>query len=241
MSHLTVPTLPPGPAATPPVVALMLRRGLGVLNLVMAFAIAIALTINISDRLIQGIFTPSHYFLYFTIQTSIINIVVLLIGGIFAVMRTNDPYWYSTVRASVVSYAIVTGVIYNLLLSGFPSADGYVATFSFPGDMQHIWAPIFIAVEWLLMPGRTRLRWGVLWISAVYPLVYVVVSLTRGLVGDGWFPYFFLNVTDRGVAEVAAYSAAIAAFVIGNTAIAVAVGRIHSRVFVGFGLDRTGI
>jgi len=239
MPDLSAPALPPVPGETPHVVALLLRKGLGVLNLVMAFSIAIALTINISDRLIQGIFNPTHYFHYFTIQTSIINIVVLLIGGIFAVMRRNEPRWYSIVRASVVSYAIVTGVIYNLLLSGFPSADGYVATFSFPGDMQHIWAPLFIAIEWLLMPGRTLLRWGVLWIAAVYPLLWVVGSLVRGLVGDGWFPYFFLNVTDMGVAGVATYIAAIAAFVIGNAAIAVAVGRIHSRVFVGFRLDRT--
>ena len=241
MSHFAVPASKAAPTETPRVVALLLRKGLGVVNLVMAFAIAIALTINVSDRLIQGIFNPTHYFHYFTIQTSIINIVVLLMGGIFAVMRKNDPHWYSIVRASVVSYAIVTGVIYNLLLSGFPSADGYVATFSFPGDMQHIWAPLFIAIEWLLMPGRTRLRWSVLWIAAVYPLLWVVGSLVRGLVGDGWFPYFFLNVTDMGVAGVATYIAAIAAFVIGNSAIAVAVGRIHSRVFVGFGLDRTGI
>ena len=243
MSHFAAPAPTPATASaqTPHVLALLLRKGLGVLNLVMAFAIAIALAVNISDRLIQGIFNPTHYFHYFTIQTSIINIVVLLMGGMFAVMRKNDPHWYSIVRASVVSYAIVTGVIYNLLLSGFPSGDGYVATFSFPGDMQHIWAPLFIAIEWLLMPGRTRLRWGVLWISAVYPLLWVIGSLIRGLAGDGWFPYFFLNVTDMGVAGVAAYIAAIAAFVIGNSAIAVAVGRIHSRVFVGFRLDRTGI
>jgi hypothetical protein len=211
------------------------------MNLVMAFVVAIALAVNIADRVIQGIFDPTHYFQFFTIQTSIINVVVLLIGGIFGVMRKNDPHWYSTMRASIVSYAIVTGVIYNLLLSGFPSADGYVSSFSFPNDVQHVWAPLFIAVEWLLMPGRTRLRWGVLWISAVYPLVWAVGSLLRGLVGDGWVPYFFLDVSDLGVQGVAAYLAAIAAFVIGNSAIAVAVGRIHSRVFVGFHLDRTGI
>jgi hypothetical protein len=219
----------------------VLRRSFGVMNLVMAFVVAIALAVNIADRVIQGIFDPTHYFQFFTIQTSIINVVVLLIGGIFGVMRKNDPHWYSTMRASIVSYAIVTGVIYNLLLSGFPSADGYVSSFSFPNDVQHVWAPLFIAVEWLLMPGRTRLRWGVLWISAVYPLLWAVGSLLRGLVGDGWVPYFFLDVSDLGVQGVAAYLAAIAAFVIGNSAIAVAVGRIHSRVFVGFHLDRTGI
>ena len=227
--------------ARPTGLATFLRRGFGVLNLVAAFAVAIALAVNIADRLIQGIFNPTHYFHYFTIQTSIINVVVLLMGGMFALMRTNDPRWYSIVRACTVSYAIVVGVIYNVLLAGFPTVDGYVASFAFPGDIQHIWGPIFIAVEWLLMPGRTRLRWGTLWISALFPLAWVAGSMIRGLAGDGWFPYFFLNVTDMGVGGVAIYIAAIAAFVLGNCALAVAIGRVHSRVFVSSGLDRAGI
>jgi hypothetical protein len=243
-------TQPAASASTPPAperpaglagLATLLRRGLGVLNLIAAFATAIALAVNIADRLIQGIFDPTHYFQFFTIQTCIINIVVLLMGGIFALMRTNDPHWYSVVRACTVSYAIVVGVIYNVLLAGFPSGDGYVSTFTFPNDIQHIWGPIFIAVEWLLMPGRTRLRWGTLWISALFPLAWVAGSMIRGLVGDGWFPYFFLNVTDMGVGGVAIYIAAIAAFVICNSALAVAIGRVHSRVFVSTGLDRAGI
>jgi hypothetical protein len=222
-------------------IAAVLRRGLGVLNLVAAFAVAIALAVNIADRLIQGIFDPTHYFHFFTIQTSIINIAVLLIGGIFAVMRTNDPHWYSIIRACTVSYAIVVGVVYNVLLAGFPTIDGYVASFEFPNSIQHIWGPIFIAIEWLLMPGRTRLRWGTLWISAVFPLIWLAGSMVRGLVGDGWFPYFFLDVTDMGVGGVAMYIAAIATFIVANCALAVAIGRVHSRVFVTTGLDRPGI
>jgi hypothetical protein len=65
--------------------------------------------------------------------------------------------------------------------------------------------------------------------------------MIRGLAGDGWFPYFFLNVTDMGVGGVAIYITAIAAFVLGNCALAVAIGRVHSRVFVSSGLDRAGI
>jgi hypothetical protein len=218
--------------------ALALRRSLGVLNIAFAFAIAIGLAVNIADRLIQGIFDPSHYFQYFTIQTCIINIVVLLIGGIFALMRTNDPRWYSIVRASIVSYAIVTGVIYNLLLSGFPSGDGYVSTFTFPGEIQHIWGPIFIAVEWLLMPGRARLRWGTMMICAIFPLAWVAGSLVRGLVGDGWFPYFFLNPAEMGVGGVAMYVGGIAVFTLANCAIAIGIGRIHARVFATDGVNR---
>jgi hypothetical protein len=241
MSQFAAPASPPTLADTPRPIALIVRRGLGVLNIAFAFAIAIGLAVNIADRLIQGIFNPTHYFHYFTIQTCIINIIVLLIGGIFALMRTNDPRWYSIVRASIVSYAIVTGVIYNLLLAGFPSGDGYVSTFSFPNDIQHIWAPIFIAVEWLLMPGRARLRWATMMICAIFPLAWVAGSLVRGLVGDGWFPYFFLNPAGIGVGGVAMYVGGIAVFTLANCAIAIAIGRVQVRVFVGFGLDRTGI
>lgn len=210
---------------------LVLRRGLGVLNIAFAFAIAIGLAVNIADRLIQGIFDPSHYFQFFTIQTCIINIVVLLMGGIFALMRANDPRWYTVVRASIVSYAIVVGVIYNLLLAGLASGDGYVSTFTFPNDIQHIWGPIFIAVEWILMPVRARLRWETLWICAIFPLAWVAGSLIRGLAGDGWFPYFFLNPGETGVAGVAMYVGAIAAFTLANCALAIGIGRIQARVF----------
>ena len=213
-----------------------LRRGLGVLNIAFAFAIAVGLAVNIADRLIQGIFDPTHYFQFFTIQTCIINIVVLLMGGIIALTRTIDPRWYTVVRASIVSYAIVVGVIYNVLLAGLASGDGYVSTFTFPNDIQHIWGPIFIAVEWLLMPGRARLRWGTLWICAIFPLAWVAGSLVRGLVGDGWFPYFFLNPAEMGVAGVAMYVVAIAAFTLANCAIAIAIGRVQSRVFATTGL-----
>ncbi len=217
---------------------LALRRSLGVLNIAFSFAIAIALAVNIADRLIQGIFDPSHYFQFFTIQTCIINIVVLLMGGIIALTRTNDPRWYTVMRVSIVSYAIVVGVIYNVLLAGLDSGDGYVSTFSFPGDIQHIWGPIFIAVEWLLMPGRARLRWGTLVICAIFPLAWVAGSLARGLVGDGWFAYFFLNPAEMGVPGVAMYVAAIAAFTLANCAIAIAISRVQARVFPTGGVDR---
>jgi hypothetical protein len=221
--------------------ALVLRRGLGVVNIAFAFTIAIALAVNIADRLIQGIFDPSHYFQFFTIQTCIINIVVLLMGGIIALTRTNDPRWYAVMRVSIVSYAIVVGVIYNVLLAGLDSGDGYVSTFSFPNDIQHIWAPIFIAVEWVLMPGRGRLRWGTLVICAIFPLAWVAGSLVRGLVGDGWFPYFFLNPAEMGVGGVAMYVGGIAVFTLANCAIAIAIGRVQARVFATDRVNRAWV
>lgn len=222
----------------PLTLALVLRRSLGVANIVAAFLVVIALTINITDRVLQGVFDPTHYFHFFTIQTSLINIVVLTIGGMFALMRTNDPRWYSVVRASTVAYAVVVGVVYNVLLAGFPAVDGYVESSPFPNAIEHVWAPIFIGIEWLLMPGRARLGWRVLWIAAVYPLAWVAFSMVRGLAGDGWFPYFFLNVAESGVPVVSIYIVGIAGFIIALTAAAIAIGRLHSRIFADLGIDR---
>ena len=211
---------------------------MGVANFAAAISVVIALSVNIADRVIQGIFDPTHYFQYFTIQTSIINVIVLLIGGAFAVMRTVDPRWYSVVRAAVATYAVVVGVVYNVLLAGIPTNDGYIESFTFPNLIEHVWAPIFIGVEWLLMPGRSRLSWRVLWITVSYPLVWVAVSMVRGLAGDGWYPYFFLNVGDTGLNVVAVYIAALAAFIVGLNALVIAIGRLHGRIFADLGLDR---
>ncbi|MFM6968745.1 MAG: Pr6Pr family membrane protein [Microbacteriaceae bacterium] len=223
----------------PTAFAATLRRSLGVINILTAFVIAIALTINITDRVLQGKFDPTHYFQYFTIQTCILNIVVLTAGGIYALTRTTDPRRYVVLRASTVAYAVLTGVVYNVLLAGIPANDGYIESSGFPNAVEHVWAPIIIAIEWLLMPGRSRLSWRVLWIAVVYPLLWVIGSMVRGLAGDGWYPYFFLNVPDTGVTGVVIYVAGLAAFIVGITATVVATGRLHSRVFTNLGVDRS--
>jgi hypothetical protein len=238
MSKSTEPNDGVRAGTVPAAWTLPLRRTLGLANVVGAFVIAVALTVNITDRMVQGIFNPGHYFQYFTIQTCIINIVVLTIGGMFALMRRNDPHWYAVVRASTVAYAVVVGVIYNVLLAGLSINDGYISTFEFPNLVQHVWGPILIAAEWVLMPGRARLGWRVLWIAAVYPFTWVAASIGRGLVGDGWFPYFFLNPAEMGWDWVGIYVGGIAAFIITVTAVAILIGRVHGRVFGDLGRGR---
>lgn len=219
-------------------VSAFLRRSLGFANVVWALVIVVALTINITDRVLQDKFDWTHYFHYFTIQTSILNIVVLLSGGIYGLTRTVDPGGYVVLRASTVAYGVLTGVVYNVLLAGIPANDGYIESSTFPNDIEHVWTPILIAIEWVLMPGRSRLSWRVLWVAVTYPLTWVAGSMVRGLVGDGWFPYFFLNVPATGLTGVVIYVVGLAAFIVGLTAAVIAVGRLHGRVFAATGLDR---
>ncbi|MFM6981604.1 MAG: Pr6Pr family membrane protein [Microbacteriaceae bacterium] len=218
-----------------------IRRAFGVLNIVAALWILVSITTQIVDKTVNGVFRPEEYYSYFTIQSSHMNVVVLLIGGIIALTRGVDPRWYTVVRASIVTYAVVTGVVYNLLLRDVPSSDGFVSQFTFPNEVMHVIIPAFIAIEWLLMPGRSRLSWNVLAVTCAYPLVWAGATMIRGAL-DGWYPYPFLEpFGPAGWGGVAAYIAGIAGFIIALGAIAVAIERAHSALFARIGLDRAAL
>lgn len=219
-------------------VARVIRRGFGAADAVMAVTAVIAVAINIADRIAQNTWDPTHFFQYFTIQTTLLNTVVFALGAFFSLARVVDPRWYVAVRACIVSYGVVVGVVYNLLLAGIPASDGYINSFPWTNDFEHGFAPIYLFVEWILVPGRTRLAWKVVGICAAYPIAWAAASMVRGLAGDGWFPYFFLNPGEAGWNGVALYIVAIAAFMMGLCSFAVGVQRAHARFFVDTGLDR---
>lgn len=207
---------------------LVLRRSAGILSLAASATVFAALVTQITDQISVGRFEPTEYFAFFTIQTAMINIVVLAAGGIMALRAERDTQLYTAVRASVFSYAIVTGVVYNLLLRDVPNDDGYVGPW-WPNEALHVWIPVYIAVDWMLATGRARIAWSAMWLAVSYPLIWVGVTMLRGA-ADGWYPYPFLEpFGPNGVPGVVAHVVAIAAFIIGLTAIAVTINHRQTR------------
>jgi hypothetical protein len=214
---------------TPSAVILRLRRMAGILSIIAGLSVLVSIVWQVSDQLAQQRFEPTEYFAFFTIQTAMINIVVLIAGGILAFRRPIDTPLYGALRASVFSYAIVTGVVYNLLLRGIPNDDGYIAPI-WPNENLHVWIPIYIALDWLLNPTRPRLQWRTMWLAVSFPLIWVGVTLVRGAV-DGRYPYPFLEpFGPAGVAGVVQYVVGIALFIVILAALAVAITRVHHRV-----------
>ena len=223
---MTVTSLPDEATASTRFAAI--RRIAGVISIAAGITILAALITQITDQVSVGRFEPTEYFAFFTIQTAMINIVVLIAGGLAALRTARDTQLYSAVRASVFSYAIVTGVVYNLLLRDVPNDDGYVGPV-WPNEALHVWIPIYIAVDWMLAPGRARIGWATMWLAVSYPLAWVFVTLTRGAL-DGWYPYPFLEpFGPNGVGGVAAYVLGIAAFIIALAAVAVVINHLQSR------------
>lgn len=207
---------------------LVLRRSAGILSIAASLTVLLALITQISDQISVGRFEPTHYFAFFTIQTAMINIVVLAVGGVMALRHDRDTQLYTAIRASVFSYAIVTGVVYNLLLRDVPNDDGYVGPW-WPNEALHVWIPVYIAVDWMLATGRARIAWSAMWLAVSYPLIWVGVTMLRGA-ADGWYPYPFLEpFGPNGVPGVVAHVVAIAAFIIALTAIAVTINHLQTR------------
>ena len=208
-------------------VATSARKTVGVLRGAAALLVLAAIITQIVDQLGAHVFVPSEYFSYFTVQSSMMNVVVLGAGAVLAFRLKRDTVLYTGVRMATVSYAIVTGVVYNLLLRGLPPT-GYVGI-QWPNEVEHVWIPIYILIDWLFATGRAKLAWRWVWAAIVYPLAWCAFTLIHGA-ATGWYPYPFIDPTGSGGwPSVGAYILGIAAFIVGLAFLAVFYSRWSGR------------
>jgi hypothetical protein len=204
-----------------------LRRGFGALRLVLGLLVFAAIVTQITDELLHDAFKPGEYFAYFTIESSMINVVVLLVGGVLALRGRAETELFTSVRVAVLSYAVITAAVYNVLLRNIPST-GYHGV-QWPNEVMHVWVPILIVLDWLFAPGRARVGWARLWLVVSYPLAWLAFTMLRGAV-TGWYPYPFLEPGGPGgIPSVLVYVVGISAFILAVAAAAIAVGRLDSR------------
>ncbi|TAM66054.1 MAG: hypothetical protein EPN48_16915 [Microbacteriaceae bacterium] len=163
----------------------------------------------------------TNYFSFFTIDSNALAAIVLVVGAvILATGRGADPKWFTLVRASAVTYMVVTGIVYNLLLRGIELPQGVTVQWS--NEILHVIAPAYLLFDWLFAPGRSPVRRNALLKILVFPLVWVAYTMLRAPVTDDpihhqsyWYPYPFLNPhnSPEGFLSVAFYIVLIAAVI----------------------------
>jgi hypothetical protein len=219
-----VATPAPGVRAAP---ATARRRVFGVLRLAAGLLLLASITTQVVDQLLNDAFLPGEYFGYFTVQSSLINVVVLIVGGTLAFRYRDDPELFTRVRMSGLCYAVVTAVVYNALLRNVIS-DGF-AGIPWPNEVLHVWAPLLILADWLFAPGRPALSWRRLGFAVAYPIIWVIYAVIRGAL-TGFYTYPFLNPTGPGgYGTVALYVLGIAGVIIALAAGAIALSRAPVR------------
>ncbi|GAB3277523.1 Pr6Pr family membrane protein [Microbacterium lacusdiani] len=163
----------------------------------------------------------ANFFSFFTIESNVASAVVLLVAAVWtwrAATADRDPQWLAMLLASVTTYMIVTGIVYNLLLRGVQRPQG--ATVPWSNEILHVIGPVALLADLLIAPRRRALGWGAIATILVFPLAWVGYTMLRAntvvapATGNAWwYPYPFLDPhspTAGGALYVVGIAAAIA-------------------------------
>jgi len=210
-----------------------MRKTLPYLRLVTSFALLASVIYQVTDRLLNNVFRPGEYFAYFTIQTSLIAAVVLAVSGMRELRGVTDTKALNLARLSVSSYAIVVGVVYNALLRGTPVLEGdpdYGYDWPvLPNEILHVWAPIFIVLDFALTKTAVKLKFKQIFWILVFPMVWLSFTIIRGIITD-WWAYWFLNPNlEAGVSGVAMFIMIIVIFGLVSASISLGLNRLSNR------------
>jgi hypothetical protein len=188
-------------------VSLRLAIGIGLLG---------SVAWQVTDRLANNLFRPFEYFAYFSIVTSIFAGVVALVSAFYLASDRAETKFLNIARLSLAAAMVIVGVVYHALLADAANdvRDGDYAWPVLPNEIIHTYAPILVALEYLiaLRSPVLRLR-AALWVT-VFPLAWLGFSIIRGLVTD-WWPYWFINPnSEGGIGSMLIYVSAITVFFI---------------------------
>ena len=164
--------------------------------------------------LVQSTGTVANFFSFFTVESNILAVVLLLGGG---VADPRSPRW-AYFRGAVTLYMVITGIVYALLL-----ADVDVQlTNVWVNDVLHQILPLLLLVDWLFFPPWPRIRAATALGWLAFPLLYFAYSLIRGPIAH-FYPYPFLDPRPHGYDYVIGHAVVLA---IGMALLALAVWRI---------------
>ena len=178
---------------------MLYKSAFGAFRVLLGLSLLGSVVWQVADRIRVDRFRPFEYFAFFSIDSSIFAGIVVLLSGIWLLQGKAETDRQNILRLIVTVSMIIVGVVYHALLGDSavaPEDIGYEWP-RIPNLVIHTWAPIAIAFDYLLSirGAKPKLR-KALWV-VVYPLIWLFLSIIRGL-ADGWWPYWFINPGSEG-------------------------------------------
>jgi hypothetical protein len=159
-----------------------------------AIAAIVAQVVTLADA---GRLDLVNFLSYFTIQSNLIGIVVLLLMTLWWAPG-HRPVWLEWLRGAATVYLTVTFVVVLLLLQNI-DVGLQLAWVDF---VLHKLTPVVLIADWLLDPSTVRLspRAALSWL--VYPLAWLAYTMIRGPIAN-WYPYPFLDPAKGSYGQIA--------------------------------------
>jgi hypothetical protein len=194
------------------------------LNLIRAFTGVLALVAIVAQLKVTAdanALNLVNFFSFFTIQSNLIGVAVLLYLALRGGRRSARVDWW---RGAASVYLTITFFVVVFLLSGVDVG----LQLPWVDVVLHKVVPIVVVADYLIDPPQTRLTIsdGLLWL--VFPLAWLGYTMIRGPIA-GWYPYPFLDPSDGGYGPVAVTVVAI-----------LIAGAALCAVYVGLGNWRAG-
>lgn len=176
------------------------RNTFGVLRLFTAGVCLVALVHRLFWGLSSQTIAGRNFFAYLTVESNIALVAVLVVGGILAFRRRDDPRWFSVALSLVLTWTITAGLAFALIVWQ-AGLRGIRVDVPWSDQVLHFWLPAFTAIAWTLTPGHRSVPWWIVPGSLVFPLVWGGVTMWRGPL-IGWYPYYFLDLRQvSGIGE----------------------------------------
>lgn len=187
---------------------------------------------------VDGWAAVSRLLSFFTVQSNVLAAVILGWAALraFATRGRLDSTVLAVALASVATYMLVTGLVYNIVLRSAGDVD---IMLGWSNNIHHLVAPAFMLLDLCIAPGRRRLPWRAIAVIVAYPLIWVAFTLIRGpyVVSPStgttpWYPYPFLDPSTvaNGYAGVALWVSGIAILITAIGMLVILAGRWRTRV-----------
>lgn len=150
---------------------------------------------------------------FFTIQS---NIVLGLTCALLAIGAPTGSLLFRVLRMIGVVGIALTFVVFHFALSGLHDLTGEAA---FADVMLHTVSPVLGVGGWLLFGPRRLTSTVVVWWTTAYVAAWGLVTMIRGAIverdGVHFYPYPFMDPTDKGYLRVALNLVVVAAVFFG--------------------------
>ena len=169
---------------------LHIAKWMNIARVFFAVLATIAIIVQLMQSIGEGLSTI-NFFSYFTIQSNIIAVAVL----VWVALKPDSgdgQVLRDIIRGAPVLYLMVTGIVFAVLLSGLP-----LVTVPFANTVLHKIMPVVVMIDWIMDAPRKKVtfRKGLIWM--VYPLAWLAYTMMRGYL-IGWYPYPFLDPAKMG-------------------------------------------
>lgn len=201
-----------------------MRRAFGAARTLVACVGIAALVGDFNYSLGSNPLAVGNFFSYFTVQSAIIAVVLLIVGAAYGLRNQPDPLWFDMARVLATVWVIVSGIVFAvILIEG--TVRGVPVWAPWSSQLLHFWIPGYALVDWLIAPARD-VPWRTVWWVLIFPVLWVVYTLIRGSTVY-WYPYFFLDPTLVDFPfELSLYLLLIVVIFTGVTAGLIAISRV---------------